>query len=141
MRLKTSYLLCLQLMLPFFFSSRRRHTRSALVTGVQTCALPIYENTSTTQKLPITTYITPRLQISTSVPYVLSSRISGAVYPIVPVFGRSEERRVGKECVSTCRSRWSPYHYKKTQRCKVREDMQGENIFLHQLLCYAIESL
>src|SRR3546814_4294872 len=24
--------------------------------------------------------------------------------------GRSEERRVGKECVSTCRSRWSPYH-------------------------------
>src|SRR3546814_14977868 len=27
---------------------------------------------------------------------------------------RSEERRVGQECVSTCRSRWSPYHYKKT---------------------------
>src|SRR3546814_18028093 len=26
---------------------------------------------------------------------------------------RSEERRVGNECVSTCRSRWSPYHYKK----------------------------
>src|SRR3546814_12114105 len=26
---------------------------------------------------------------------------------------RSEERRVGKECDSTCRSRWSPYHYKK----------------------------
>src|SRR3546814_7257707 len=26
------------------------------------------------------------------------------------VRGRSEERRVGKECVSTCRSRWSPYH-------------------------------
>ena len=25
-------------------------------------------------------------------------------------FTRSEERRVGKECVSTCRSRWSPYH-------------------------------
>ena len=24
--------------------------------------------------------------------------------------GRSEERRVGKECVSLCRSRWSPYH-------------------------------
>src|SRR3546814_16464028 len=28
---------------------------------------------------------------------------------------RSAERRVGKECVSTCRSRWSPYHYKKKQ--------------------------
>src|SRR3546814_13681295 len=26
---------------------------------------------------------------------------------------RSEERRVGKECVSTCRSRWSPYHSQK----------------------------
>src|SRR6056297_4202467 len=26
---------------------------------------------------------------------------------------RSEERRVGKECVSTCTYRWSPYHYKK----------------------------
>src|SRR3546814_13078729 len=29
---------------------------------------------------------------------------------IVGVIGRSEERRVGKECVSTCRSRWSPDH-------------------------------
>src|SRR3546814_18319812 len=28
--------------------------------------------------------------------------------------GRSEERRVGKECVSTCRSRWSPHPEKKT---------------------------
>src|SRR3546814_9960170 len=28
----------------------------------------------------------------------------------VAVIVRSEERRVGKECVSTCRSRWSPYH-------------------------------
>src|SRR3546814_20880298 len=28
---------------------------------------------------------------------------------------RSEERRVGKECVSTCRSRWSPYAKQKTQ--------------------------
>src|SRR3546814_14500616 len=31
---------------------------------------------------------------------------------------RSEERRVGKECVSTCRSRWSPYHSKKKKRYK-----------------------
>src|SRR3546814_19685355 len=29
---------------------------------------------------------------------------------------RSEERRVGKECVRTCRSRWSPYHSKKHQQ-------------------------
>src|SRR3546814_11026771 len=32
-----------------------------------------------------------------------------------PPHGRSEERRVGKECVSTCRSRWSPYHSKNKQ--------------------------
>ena len=31
----------------------------------------------------------------------------GILFGFVP---RSEERRVGKECVSTCRSRWSPYH-------------------------------
>src|SRR3546814_13541782 len=35
------------------------------------------------------------------------------VSPQLYVANRSEERRVGKECVSTCRSRWSPYHYKK----------------------------
>src|SRR3546814_19419662 len=40
----------------------------------------------------------------------LSFAIFGAVGLL---FGRSEERRVGKECVSTCRSRWSPYHSKK----------------------------
>src|SRR3546814_20780941 len=33
-------------------------------------------------------------------------------------FGRSEERRVGKECVSTCRSRWSPYHSHTNQRAQ-----------------------
>src|SRR3546814_16068012 len=32
---------------------------------------------------------------------------------IVLTASRSEERRVGKECVSTCRSRWQPYHKKK----------------------------
>src|SRR3546814_12722282 len=31
-------------------------------------------------------------------------------------YSRSEERRVGKECVSTCRSRWSPSHIKKKQK-------------------------
>src|SRR3546814_4337898 len=36
-------------MLFFFFSSRRRHTICALVTGVQTCALPIYRDTITTR--------------------------------------------------------------------------------------------
>src|SRR3546814_3245015 len=35
----------------FFFSSRRRHTRCALVTGVQTCALPILSNQDKYRKL------------------------------------------------------------------------------------------
>src|SRR3546814_19432272 len=37
----------------------------------------------------------------------------GDKFRVVPkdiIKQRSEERRVGKECVSTCRSRWSPYH-------------------------------
>src|SRR3546814_19333865 len=45
---------------------------------------------------------------------------------------RSEERRVGKECVSTCRSRWSPYHSKNKQeyieptRNKETDDIKTE---------------
>src|SRR3546814_14176455 len=38
-----------------------------------------------------------------------SYRDQGAIIALVRDC-RSEERRVGKECVSTCRSRWSPYH-------------------------------
>src|SRR3546814_15681955 len=34
---------------------------------------------------------------------------------VVTATDRSEERRVGKECVSTCRSRWLPCHYKKNK--------------------------
>src|SRR3546814_733598 len=39
--------------------------------------------------------------------------VGDAVLPVdprLPAPARSEERRVGKECVSTCRSRWAPYH-------------------------------
>src|SRR3546814_11166092 len=41
-----------------------------------------------------------------------NAKINGAELEavILPFENRSEERRVGKECVSTCRSRWSPYH-------------------------------
>src|SRR3546814_11337631 len=39
--------------------------------------------------------------------------LSGWSPKYFPPILRSEERRVGKECVSTCRSRWSPYHEKK----------------------------
>src|SRR3546814_19864802 len=40
---------------------------------------------------------------------LMHGRLGGSGHLVIlPV--RSEERRVGKECVSTCRSRWSPYH-------------------------------
>src|SRR3546814_11072139 len=38
---------------------------------------------------------------------------AGMAVAVVDRLERSEERRVGKECVSTCRSRWSPEHEKK----------------------------
>src|SRR3546814_21168855 len=41
-----------------------------------------------------------------------ASRVRGA-WSYAGKMQRSEERRVGNECVSTCRSRWSPYHKKK----------------------------
>src|SRR3546814_7779141 len=47
----------------FFFSSRRRHTRCALVTGVQTCALPISPNAEEYQKAKDPLYITPGYKI------------------------------------------------------------------------------
>ena len=45
---------------------------------------------------------------------IVISAVSPKQYPESQLpeiaLARSEERRVGKECVSTCRSRWSPYH-------------------------------
>src|SRR3546814_12784213 len=38
------------------------------------------------------------------------------LYHVLGGLIRSEERRVGKECVSTCISRWSPYNYTKTYK-------------------------
>src|SRR3546814_2224971 len=89
-----------------FFSSRRRHTRCALVTGVQTCALPI------SPRLAARAY-----QWADGSAYVnhvaLVRQARGAEM-------RSEERRVGKECVRTCRSRWSPYHLIIKSQCTDR---------------------
>src|SRR3546814_15985706 len=39
-----------------------------------------------------------------------ATTLPGRSFTITAPGGRSEERRVGKECVHTCRSRWSPYH-------------------------------
>src|SRR3546814_15450976 len=106
----------------FFFSSRRRHTRCALVTGVQTCALPICS-------------LTPGSRVDGQA-FRHSENDSGLFPPVAQRGGsrerrgrqhgqlsapllsapaacadqgrrtdRSEDSSVGKECVSTCRQR------------------------------------
>src|SRR3546814_7401411 len=103
-------LYCLLLVFVFFFSSRRRHTRCALVTGVQTCALPIFTSASA-RRGAATALLKPAARArghhAATDENSDENRRTGRA--------RSEERRVGKECVSTCRSRWSPYHKKKKQ--------------------------
>src|SRR3546814_4893893 len=112
-------ILCILLFvfLSFFFSSRRRHTRCALVTGVQTCALPISQHHDFLAKGGAFDGQHDRRLGGTSC--TGGEQFGGDVAapgrrrrPAVadPLGRRSEERRVGKECVSTCRSRWSPYH-------------------------------
>src|SRR3546814_7906542 len=98
----------------FFFSSRRRHTSCALVTGFQTCALR--SATSCTPPAcacdPCDTTVVKdvkRPALEGNVAVRDGRRLSFAEYGS-PRGPRSEESSVGKECVSTCRSRGSPYH-------------------------------
>src|SRR3546814_3243941 len=113
--------LCSSIVL-FFFSSRRRHTRCALVTGVQTCALPISSRLRVKSFSPGWRLFRPPeghmpfepfhlLRFGLSLP--LQKFSDRAAETRIGDIMRSEERRVGKECVSTCRYRWSPYHKKK----------------------------
>src|SRR3546814_8446541 len=104
----------------FFFSSRRRHTRCALVTGVQTCAFPIcYLSLAADLDLQRLAHDTLRsrqdaydlqqdlVEIGNASQLELRQAESELESARADAL-RSEERRVGKECVSTCRSRWSP---------------------------------
>src|SRR3546814_7335771 len=106
----------------FLFSSRRRHTRCSLVTGVQTCALPIYT------ACPRTSMSALHKSVETNRPdiaellliYGARQDTRASLYDgdtplqLAKRLGRndlrSEERREGKEWVSTCRSRWSQYN-------------------------------
>src|SRR3546814_9661123 len=100
--------LCLVII--FFFSSRRRHTRCALVTGVQTCALPIFVGQLAREGALLddgVTHLRHHLGLPAAVEDVADPPHREAEDQQAE---RSEERRVGKECVSTCRSRWSQYH-------------------------------
>src|SRR3546814_6231456 len=111
----------------FFFSSRRRHTRCALVTGVQTCALPISSGGVLPRVIPNPAggYDCDRfiLRLFTGkgpnrrdfnpatgqfeagdFPIACAPQLDAIIRP------RSEELRVGKECVSPFRSGWAAYH-------------------------------
>src|SRR3546814_1439645 len=96
----------------FVFSSIRRHTSCALVTGVQTCALPIYPLGE--EPAPYDReHILVLSDWSSVHPHVQLRRLKqmGGYYNHQKqTLARSEERRVGKESVSQCSSRWSPYH-------------------------------
>src|SRR3546814_8245710 len=132
----------------FFVSIRGRHTRGALVTEVQTCALP-FENGAARKPLEQCPRIggldEPKQRTGTDrcisgLPQqrverggLLRQAAARGGDPVririgggadghggggyrpgaeqgAQIVQRSEERRVGKECVSTCRSRWSPDH-------------------------------
>src|SRR5258708_29093966 len=91
----------------FFFFQAEDGIRDDLVTGVQTCALPISEGNAS-QLVGIVTLLGAavvavplfkRLGLGAVLGYLAAGLAIGP-------YGRSEERRVGKEC----RSRWSPYH-------------------------------
>src|SRR3546814_5339463 len=109
------FMMCIIFHVVFVFSSRRRHTGCALVTGVQTCALPIFPD--------VLEHVTFEAVLDGELLVVAGGEVrpfndlqqrlnrktvTAAMLREFPAFVRSEERRVGKECVSTCRSRWSP---------------------------------
>src|SRR3546814_17295090 len=123
----------------FFFSSRRRHTRCALVTGVQTCALPISfagdrvavevvvqgAEVGVALHQPFGQLAHVQLQRGVVEVVLLGEQPPLALQRLAPLVleiahvdrrARSEERRVGKECVRTCKSRWSTYHLKKNKK-------------------------
>src|SRR3546814_14196735 len=57
----------------------------------------------------------------------ITAPVGTVTTPVSILIGRSEERRVGKECVSTCRSRWSSYHYKKKSNTTMIQKQKYHN--------------
>src|SRR2546427_9218862 len=92
----------------FFFSSRRRHTRFDCDWSSDVCSSDLWQRTPsdmTSQVVGTPGYLSPE-QLDGNITWT-SDLYSLAVIAHRLLTGhRSEERRVGKEC----RSRWSPYH-------------------------------
>src|SRR3712207_7165440 len=93
-----------------FFFQAEDGIRDIGVTGVQTCALPIFQGLPDTFEFAgqraSATYRQMGNGVNVGVVYnVLRAHVRRDAW-LLKGHGRSEERRVGKEC----RSRWSPYH-------------------------------
>src|SRR5947208_6286408 len=93
---------CCSVIFFFFFFQAEDGIRDDLVTGVQTCALPIYIRAFV--KAAYDARSLADAEFLALAPEWPTNRLAAVDRAI-----RSEERRVGKEC----RSRWSPYHEKK----------------------------
>src|SRR3546814_4930047 len=102
----------------FFFSSRRRHTRCALVTGVQTCLFRFHGEISGCRVCPQVIRGRGKQLADGSHGIEVEEGITVWLGPcgfqretaIIGHLLKSEDRRVGKEWVSTYRSRGSQYH-------------------------------
>src|SRR3546814_3294383 len=100
--------------LSVFFASRRRHTRCALVTGVQTCALPICVarrplangDARLEDDTALVAGVARQNAIGITIGLGETVADDGVQAAHEKRAGRPEERRGGKGCVSTCRSRW-----------------------------------
>src|SRR3546814_16686623 len=125
----------------FFFSSRIRHTGCSVVTGVQTCALPIFHPATSAacddhapevdriigvpcdpaaERIRLRDAVerhqraARRIAAEPPARHALARRMRGAAVGSAELH-RSEESRVGTACVSTCSYRWWPSHSKKKQ--------------------------
>src|SRR5690348_18336202 len=103
----------------FFFFQAEDGIRDGRVTGVQTCALPIsswspkdHQNFPAEFREVVRTLLMIAARDRSGKPRYAQSFLCS-----LPREVRSEERRVGKEC----RSRWSPYQYKKKESRSQRE--------------------